>query len=380
MSQDFVTQLRLQLREAAQREERRAPSAQRLARARRGLPGPAPLAVALAVALLALAVAIGVLQLHDEFQPAKPKVIETFKVSDALTSLSGGFGAGWAADPVRGEVLRIDPKSHEVTARVKLGGGEVRVATGAGAVWALYGDLLTAGAQAPVVVARIDPRTNRVVARIPARSPQGKNFAPLSLRADRHHVWIIGAQGAMRIDPATNAGDRFVAYGFASRPRKGGRPEPARPPAVPVAGAVAEGERVWVLATDGRLLALDARTGRTVDEDQLRAADSHLVLGDSGTLALVDADRISVIERTSGRRLWSVPLGGTVRALFPAGDSVWAVVSRDADGGHRLVRLDADDGRRTGRLTPREPDAVGLARVAGAVWIASPGGAITVVR
>ena len=51
MNQDFVTQLQLQLREAALREERRA-AAQRFVRARRGLPGPAPLAAALAVALL----------------------------------------------------------------------------------------------------------------------------------------------------------------------------------------------------------------------------------------------------------------------------------------------------------------------------------------
>ena len=53
MNQDFVTQLQLQLREAALREERRTPAAQRFVRARRGLPGPAPLAAALVVALLA---------------------------------------------------------------------------------------------------------------------------------------------------------------------------------------------------------------------------------------------------------------------------------------------------------------------------------------
>ena len=218
MSQDFVTQLKLQLREAALREERRTPFAQRLVRSRRHLPGPAPLAAALAVALLALAAAIGVLQLRDDSEPVKPKVIDTFKVSDALSSLSGGFGAGWAADPVRGEVLRIDPKSRKVTARVKLGLGEVQAVAGAGAVWALSGDLLTAGAQGAVEVARIDPRTNRVVARTPVRSPQGENLAPLSLMADRDHVWVIGAQGAMRIDPSTNARDRFVAYGLADPP------------------------------------------------------------------------------------------------------------------------------------------------------------------
>ena len=72
MNQDFVTQLRLQLREAALREERRAPLAQRFVRARRGLPGPAPLAVAVVVALLAVAVAIGALKLRGEPEPVKP--------------------------------------------------------------------------------------------------------------------------------------------------------------------------------------------------------------------------------------------------------------------------------------------------------------------
>ena len=129
-----------------------------------------------------------------------------------------------------------------------------------------------------------------------------------------------------------------------------------------------------------RTFSFAGSTGRAIDELQLRAADSHLALGDSGTLALVDADRVSLIERASGRRLWSVPLGGMIRALFPDGDNVWAVVEHEPDAGDELVRLDADDGRRTGRLTPREPDAVGLARVAGDVWIASPGGAIIVVR
>ena len=207
MSQEFTTRLQLQLREAALREERRAPLAQRLVRARRGLPGPAPLAAALAVALLALAVAIGVLQLHGESEPTKPKVIHQFKAADNLLSLSGGFGAVWATDPVSSQVLRIDPRTRKVTAHIRLS-GEVQAVAGAGAVWALSGDLLTAGAQGAVEVTRIDPHTNRVAARIPMRSPRGDNFAPLFITADDEHVWVIGAAGALRIDPATNVRDR----------------------------------------------------------------------------------------------------------------------------------------------------------------------------
>ena len=187
-------------------------------RARRGLPGPAPLAAALAVALLALAVAIGVLQLRGDPEPVKPKVIRHLQGQRRpVVARAAGFGAGWAADPVQrrgpahrpedAQGHRTDPARH----------GEVQVADRAGAVWALVGRPADRGRPAPSSSARIDPRTNRVVARIPMRRPDGDNFAPLSLAADRDHVWVIGAQGALRIDPATNARDRFVAYG--PRPR-----------------------------------------------------------------------------------------------------------------------------------------------------------------
>ena len=113
MNQDYVTQLRLQLREAALREERRVPLARRAVRMRHGLPGPAPLAAALAVALFALAVAIGVVQLRRDSAPVKPKVVHTFTVAGSLGSLSGGFGAAWASDPVTGRVLRDRPEDAQ---------------------------------------------------------------------------------------------------------------------------------------------------------------------------------------------------------------------------------------------------------------------------
>ena len=120
MNQDFVTQLQLQLREAALREERRTPAAQRFVRARRGLPGPAPLAAALAVALLALAVAIGVLQLHGDAGAGGAEGRPTrSRWPTACRRSSAGFGAVWAADPVSGEVLRIDPKTRRVTQRIR---------------------------------------------------------------------------------------------------------------------------------------------------------------------------------------------------------------------------------------------------------------------
>ena len=376
MNQDYVTQLRLQLREAALREERRAPLARRVVRARRGLPGPAPLAAALAAALLAVAVVIGALQLRGEPEPVKPKVIHTFTVSNGLSSIASGFGAVWAADPITSEILRIDPETRNVAARIR-STGEVQVAAGAGGVWVLGGDLLTSGAQRPVVLSRIDPRTNRIVARIPMRSPDGDNFAPLFMDVDDEHVWVCGAGGALRIDPATNAPDRFVAFGPASAPVSG---RPATEPSTEAISVVAEGERVWLLLPGGRLRELDARTGKVVADVRIRGIDNaNLGPGAPGTLTISDGNRLSSID-TAGRELWRASLGDRVGAWLPDGDALWAHVSGAPSAGDQLVRLDADNGRSTGRVELSGFEVAGMAKVGRDVWVATPGGGISVVR
>ena len=160
MSQDFVTQLQLQLREAALREERRTPAAQRVVRARRGLPGPAPLAAALAVALLALAVAIGVLQLHDDSEPVKPKVIDTFKVSRQPGSRSRPAPAPCGRrDPDQQPGAAHRPGDAQGHRARPARAAEVQAVAGAGAVWALVRRPARPPApRAPCELTRIDPR------------------------------------------------------------------------------------------------------------------------------------------------------------------------------------------------------------------------------
>jgi sugar lactone lactonase YvrE len=362
MTEDFVTQLRLQLREAALREERRTPLAQRLVRARRGLPGPAPLAAALAAALLTLVVALGAVALRGEPAPAVPKVIGIYPVAAGLSPLAQGYGAVWTADPIRGQVLRIDPATRRVAARIPVH-AEAVVATGAGGVWALAGDLLYAGDKGPVRLLRIDPASNRVVARIPMRTPAGGSFAPLELQVDQGVVWVVGATGALRIDPRRNAADRFVALSESSR------------------GAVGDGNGLWVLALDGRLRRLDAVSGRAVGEARVRTtADSHLFGGPPGALAVIGGDEIALLDRPSGRTLWRKTLGGEIRYSMAAGDVLWTVVSRAPIEPDRLVRLDADSGRRRGQVALPEPGVTGMAKVGRELWVGTPGGRIVVVR
>jgi hypothetical protein len=362
MNQDFVTELRLQLREAALREERRSPVAQRVEHLRRGAPGPGPLAAALAVALLALAVAIGALALRGEPEPVKPKVIHTITVTDSLASMWSGVGAVWAADPVKGDVLRIDPRTRTVVKRIHVG-DDAFVAAGHGAVWALTGDLQTSGAAGAVWLVRIDPARNRVVKRIRMRTPSGGNFAPVYLHLDADRVWVIGTAGALRIDPARNAADRFVPYdGLLGL------------------GAIAEGERVWVLADDGVVRELDARSGRETGKVRLRAPTGmRLWPGNPGQLALVGGDQLTLLESRQGRRLWRTSLPG-VRAVMFDGSTAWAYQSLAPARPDELARLDARSGRRTGTVQLPAPDVVGMTKVGDELWVATAGGTIIVVR
>jgi PQQ-like domain len=362
MTEDFVTQLRLQLREAALREERRSPVALRVVRARRGLPGPAPMAAALALAVLALAVGIGALALRGEPQPAAPKVIGIYHVATELSPLAPGFGAVWTADPNRGQILRIDPGTRRVVARIPVH-ADARVAAGAGAVWALAGDLLYGGDQGPLRLLRIDPASNRIVARIPLRTPEGGRFGPLELQIDQGFVWAVGGAGALRIDPRRNLPDRFVALKDATR------------------GTVTDGDAAWVLTVDGRLRRLDALSGRSVTEVPVRMpARAHLFPGPPGTLALIGDDQIALVDVPSGRRLWRTTLGGEVRYSLADDDALWADVSRAPIEPEHLVRLDADSGRARGQVAMPEPGVAGMAKVGRDIWVATPGGKIVIVR
>jgi hypothetical protein len=367
MSEDFVTQLRLQLREAALREERRRAVGRRIVHARRGLPGPAPVASAVAVALLALAVALGAFALRGEPEPTAPKVIGTFSVASGLSPLEPGFGAVWTADPIRGEILRIDPASRRVAARIPVA-GEARVAAGAGAVWAIAGEQLFSGVRGPVRLLRIDPTTNRVVARIPMRTAAGDDFGPVDLQIDRGVVWVVGVAGALRVDPTRNAADRFVDLtdetGAETR------------------GAVTAGDSVWALTVDGRLRQFDAATNRAVGEVHVRAqADSYLGWGPPGTLTLIGTDQIARLERASGHRLWATTLSGEIRYWTADDEFLWVGhVSRAPGGRDRLSRLDAESGRRSGHVDLPEPGVAGIAKVGRDIWVSTPGGKIVVVR
>jgi YVTN family beta-propeller protein len=147
------------------------------------------------------------------------KVPETIQVA----GIAVGAGSVWAADPVNGVVVRIDPRTARVMARIPVADGPRRLTVGEGAVW-VVGEFPNSG------VWRIDPNTNRAVAHVSV--PSRANWVGVGDGS----VWVTsntpghaGPGSLTRIDPETNTVVATIDLGFS--------PE----------GVVVENGLVWVV-------------------------------------------------------------------------------------------------------------------------------------
>jgi PQQ-like domain len=349
VSDDFVTTLRLQLREAAEREARRSPL-------RRALPRPRPLVLAgaaAAAAAVALLIALGVASLGPPkplpTAPA-PHVVARLAVADKGGALSTGFGSLWTFDAVSGDVLRLNTDGT-VVERIPTESGILDGWAGAGSMWALSGTRLY----------RIDPRTNRVVAKIEL-PPPSRWYG--GVWAFKDSVWLVSSSDMRPVELAAN--------------RLGTK--------VPVVNAGAEAHGIasdassfYVVRLDGRVLTLDARTGRrtaTVPAPfkglLYTADDGRLVWGTGSGVALSDAK--------TGKLLWRTNLGTrTVNAVAFGLGAMW-VQGSPVSGRDQLWKLDPRTGEVRAALRMPDFGASGIAVTRDRLWIMSPTGVLTAIR
>jgi PQQ-like domain len=362
MSDEFATRLRLQLREAAEREERRGPLARRVAGARSAAPQIAfgQAAAALVVAIILAATVFAVTHLRPEpAAPPTPKVVVRMAPATKLGGLTSGFGSAWLDDTARDLLLRMDPRSHRVTARIRVR-GDAAIGAGAGAMWAVESSLPTYELTGPLV--RIDPRTNRVTARIPLRTPSGKRFPAWIVIAGDGVVWVVGPSGALRVDPGSNrvTGEIALHSGF------------------DVDDAVLLGNDLWMLTADGRLLGFDAHTGaRTaaLRTTTLRSSDSGYLATVGDALIVLSGNDLARPDLRTGRTLWRAhirPVNGGGSAVS---DGLLWVPTRD-----RLVAIDPLDGRIRANVALGDFGAVAVKGVGSELWLATAGGHVLVLR
>jgi DNA-binding beta-propeller fold protein YncE len=111
---------------------------------------------------------------------ASRRITHRIAIPGEPTRLAADAGAVWVITrehngsghwrPTRGTtpaVWRIDPKTNEPVERIPIPLTPIRIALGAGSVWVTAMRVLSySGSSADATVFRIDPATNRVVARI----------------------------------------------------------------------------------------------------------------------------------------------------------------------------------------------------------------------
>lgn len=132
--------------------------------------------------------------------PATGRIAASYDEGVPLNAVALDANAVWAISGANATVLRIDPLTGKVTARIAMVGSQsaesaypIAIATGLGSVWVLNATAAT--------VTRIDP----VQAEITTTIPIGTERVPRRLAVGDGAAWVADADGTLtRIDATTN--------------------------------------------------------------------------------------------------------------------------------------------------------------------------------
>ena len=279
-------------------------------------------------------------------------------LADALGGLPAtGFGSVWLSESQQGQILRVDPHTRRVVARIDAG-AEVTLAVGDGSVWAASRASGTFGR--PLL--RIDPRTNRVIARIPRRSPSGAPFPGggfVAVAGSR--VWVLSPTGALIVDPATNRVIREIALGGGFQ----------------VVDAHVQDAALWLTRANGTITRFDTRTGRRLGVLPWTTRGALFPFADR----LVSATRRSValVDPRTGRAAWRTRLGTELHGFVVNGPRVFVEGADGATARERVWQLDARTGRVAGAVTMPQFGVVGGIPVGDGVWALTSNGHAVVV-
>ena len=279
-----------------------------------------------------------------------PHADQTIRVGRDPYNVAEGFGSVWIT--VSGGLVRLDPTTGSVVARIDVVGRPWGVATGGGAVWIAN--------ETDGTVTRIDPGTNSIVWRVRLDQDPLPSTNPVGVAFGGGSVWAAdnGSDKVWRLDPSTgqilgvtHVGDSHEFVGFG------------------------EG-RVWVSSENGTVGRLDPVSGN-VDELIQAGADADF-LGFSPGAIWVTNYRTDLLYRLdpAGAVTAKYSIGGGAQGVAFDGASLWVAMYNRGE----VVRVDPNTGKVQRRVRigvkPR-----GLAVAAGGVWVAnSRSGTVSRIR
>src|SRR3954447_6689188 len=225
-----------------------------------------------------------------------------------------GAGSVWVSNG-DSAIMRVDPSTSAVKARINVGNEPSGIAVGDGAVWVADDEDAT--------VSRIDPDTNGVTATVPV----GRGASGIAVGDGA--VWVAQTldDSVARIDPSANAVTSTVPVGHAPT------------------GVAAAGGSVWVAnSQSGTISRIDQAKGTVVSTTSTGQSPAGVAV--SGGLVWVSVEQGSSTEPVGG-------LGGTVRIVAP----------RDFDSTDPTQFPDPD---------PSKANAFGLQYATGATLLSYP--------
>ena len=207
------------------------------------------------------------------------------QIGSPTFGLATGGGSVWVGGLGSGDVIRVDPATGKVVARVSVGARVFNLAAAPGAVWAIDNALSTA--------VRVDTKTANVTARVPV------GFQPYDIEWGFGSAWVA------------NAGDgtvwRITNGKVAKKIKVGAEPN----------GLTAYRGALWVSDhTLGKVVRIDPATNRITATVKIPGADWITGLGDNIYVSQEtnQVSRISVttLKLTGIAKVARNPLGSTI--------------------------------------------------------------------
>ena len=214
---DYVSELRRDLVEAAERQAH-AGRAARVARPLRPRAwSPPAVAGALAMAALVAAVVLTLTTLAPPPKPSDAKVVAGVRLGGQPYDAVLAAGSLWIAD-FEGRVARLDPVTRRVRGSVRVGGTPVSVAADGDVVWVMSNDSSPNASRSQLI--KLDARTGKILARVPVNGFGGR------VEAGAGGLWLVPNRHSgdlERIDPDSFERTAFVRLaGHATEGLSGG--------------------------------------------------------------------------------------------------------------------------------------------------------------
>jgi hypothetical protein len=230
---------------------------------------------------------------------AKIAIPDPFEIAE-------GFGSIWVGANLSGNVVRIDPATNAILAKVQVSTFTSGLAVTGDAIWVIDGDTQS--------VRRIDPKTNTLTKDSIAMGDDGGSLSWFG-----GHLWQSGRGHATRIDPVTREVTTFQLPGTCSD----------------CSLAIVGGQGYTY--SDGTLQRIDLTTHQVVASNATDVAGGLVGVGPDGLwagsstagLALLDPMTLKLRKTftaspaTAGGSTWSLGKDGGDGAIVPGETGAW---------------------------------------------------------